>query len=227
MKRYELILLDADETLFDFKKAERDAFDKAAARFGIATDAGTFAAYDRINKDLWKRLERGEIDQKRLRTERFRLLAEELRLSFDPVEFGAAFVERLSKGAFLLEGAAELCDYLAPKYRLAILTNGIEEVQVSRLALSSIRDRISAILVSERAGSAKPDPAFFEYACAELGFADKARMLMVGDSLSSDIRGGVNFGIDTCWVNFSGAINETELKPTYEVRSLAEIMRIL
>ena len=201
MKKYELVFLDADETLFDFRRAEAYALKRSFEDRGLEPAESSFAAYDAINKELWRRLEKGEIDQGRLRVERFRLLLEKLGLAEDPEAFGEAYVGRLSEAAFLLEGAEETCRYLSADYRLAIVTNGIKEVQLSRFARSPINKYIEAVVVSEEAGSSKPDTGIFEYACDLLGFHDKSKIIMIGDSLSSDIQGGINFGIDTCWVN--------------------------
>lgn len=226
MKAYEILFIDADETLFDFRKAEEYAFAQSFSRAGIEAGPEAYRAYDEINKELWRRLERGEIDQKRLRVERFRLLFAALGLELDERAFSDDYVRWLSKASFLLDGAEGLCASLSASRRLFILTNGIAEVQHSRLELSPIRKYIEDIFISEEAGSAKPDRAFFEYACERADLRDKARILMIGDSLSSDIKGALDFGIDSCWVNLAGARNESGLKPTYEVRSLAEIAKL-
>jgi len=227
MTKYSLILLDADETLFDFRKAEEYAFAKSFAEYGLEPTENAYHAYDEINTALWRRLEKGEIDQKSLRVERFRLLFERLGLDKDATRVSDAYVAWLSKASFLLDGAEELCSYLYEKYELVILSNGITEVQRGRLALSPIRRYISNLIVSEEEGCAKPDTAIFERALAHAGLFDKSKTLMIGDSLSSDIQGGVNFGIDTCWINWSGAPNNTDLRPTYEVRKLADLRAIL
>jgi 2-haloacid dehalogenase len=227
MNRYELVFLDADETLYDFRKAEGCALREAFDRRGYELGEEELGAYDDINKELWRRVERGDMDQRRLKTERFRLLFERLGLDEDAESFGALYVERLSEATFLLEGAQELCEYLAGKYRLAIITNGIKEVQRSRFERSPIKSYVERLIVSEEAGCSKPDPGIFENACELMGFRDKARMIMIGDSLASDIQGGINFGIDSCWLNLAAVGNETGIRPTYEARSLWGIRGIL
>jgi HAD superfamily hydrolase (TIGR01509 family) len=112
---------------------------------------------------------------------------------------------------------------LARGRRLVVLSNGIKDVQVPRIRNSPLAAYIEALVVSEEAGVGKPDPGIFEHACKVLGFHDKQGMLMVGDSLASDIQGGANFGIDTCWYNPGRRENSSELRPTYEVDSLAAI----
>lgn len=227
MAEYSLIFFDADETLFDFRKAEKYALEQAFGQNGIELTEETRRAYAEINAELWRRLEKGEIDQHDLRVERFRLLFERLGIAQDAMGFSDAYIDWLSKSSFLLDGAEELCAYLSEKYELVILSNGISEVQRGRFAISPIRRFISDIVISEEEGCAKPDPAIFDRALSRAGLFDKAKTLMIGDSLSSDIQGGVNFGIDTCWINWSGASNETELRPTYEVRDLAGLRSIL
>ena len=232
MKRYGIVFLDADETLFDFARAEDEALRRAFELRGLAPSEGAFRDYLEINAELWRRLERGEVGQGFLRTERFRLLFERRGLDLDAGAFGEDYVGLLAEQAFLLPGAEELCAYLASKYRLAIVTNGIAEVQRGRLGRSPIRGGIELLVVSEEAGWAKPDPRIFARACELLGLSspserDKAGMLMVGDSLSSDIRGAASFGIDSCWINWKGAANESGIAPTYEVRDLAALRALL
>lgn len=227
MKRYELVFMDADETIFDFGKAEAFALTGAFEQYGLEATDDIVDDYDEINKGLWKKFERGETDQATLKIERFRLLFQKVGVNLDAGLFSDAYLDWLGKGGFLLDGAEELCEYLAGKYRLAIVTNGIKRVQRSRFDNSPIRRYFESIVISEEAGSSKPSAGIFDYACRSLGFHDKNRMIMVGDSLSSDIAGGANYGMDTCWVNLSEAVNNTNIAPTYEVRRLKDLMKIL
>ncbi len=235
MKNYELLLLDADETLFDFRKAEAFALEGAFAERGLAATPETVARYDAINKDIWRRLERGEIDQARLKIERFALLFADMGVGLDAADFSGLYLAWLGRGSFLLPGAEELCAYLATKYRLAIVTNGIAAVQRPRFEASPIRRHFEAIVISEEVGAAKPRPEIFERACAAMGFFDKSRVLMIGDSLSSDIAGGIAYGIDTCWLNPGKTAADSAdapamakaLAPTYVVSGLAELKALL
>jgi len=227
VKAYELVFMDADETLFDFSKAEAFALVESFAQFGLDAGEAALADYDAINKDCWRRFERGEMDQATLKVERFRLLFEKLEVRVDPAEFGVAYLDWLSKGGFLLEGAEELCEYLAGKYRLAIVTNGIARVQRRRFEASPIRKYFEAIAISEEAGFSKPNPGIFEYACGLVDYRDRSKMIIVGDSLTSDIAGGAAFGIDTCWLNPKGAPRTPGLEPTYELPDLFGLKAIL
>jgi YjjG family noncanonical pyrimidine nucleotidase len=227
MKRYDVVFLDADGTLFDFRRAEDFALEGSFGEAGLDLTNEAARSYDRINSELWKRLERGEIDQGRLRAERFRLLFLELGIEADAGGFAETYVRWLSRGSFLIEGAVEACEYLSRSYVLSIVTNGIREVQLARIAASPLRPYLRDIVVSEEAGCGKPDPRFLEFACSRIGFHDKSRMIIVGDSLSSDIAGGLAFGIDTCWANLDGASNDSGLKPAFEISRLSELSLIL
>ena len=231
MKTYELLLLDADETLLDFRRAETFALERAFADRGLVATPEAVARYDAINKEIWRRLERGEIDQARLKVERFALLFADMGVGLDAADFSELYLGWLGRGSFLLPGAEELCAYLAAKYRLAIVTNGIAKVQRPRFEASPIRRHFGAIVISEEVGAAKPQPAIFERACEAMGVLDKSRVLMIGDSLSSDIAGGAAYGIDTCWLNTSGSAAAAAMAkvptPTYVVRDLAGLMALL
>ena len=148
-------------------------------------------------------------------------------MKYSAEEFSKQYLKRLGEGAFLFDGAEELCRYLHGKYKLGIITNGMKEVQYSRVENSAIGKYIDKIIVSDDIGISKPNAGIFEYALKELGTEDKKESIMVGDSLSADIQGGINFGIDTCWVNLKNDSPNDKIKPKYTVTSLEEIYRIL
>ncbi len=225
---YEVILLDADGTLFDFDQAEHYAFAQTISQQPIlAVNEDVFEAYQSINKALWVELEKGKITTEQIKTERFRRLLKDRASEVDIQEISQLYIEKLSEGNFLLEGALELCQYLYEKYRLVIITNGINEVQKSRLARSDIKAYIEWMTISGEAGFSKPDPRIFEYTLEKIGYVKPHKCLMVGDSLTSDIQGGINFGVDTCWVNLDNNVNNTLLKPTYEINHLSQLKDIL
>ena len=225
---YKLILTDADDTLFDFERAEKAAFEQSfLERDHDLNVAGMMEKYKIINKLLWNDVEKGLLSSKQVRVERFRRLFHDHDILFSADEFSELFIKHLSEGAFLLEGAEELCTYLSSKYTVVILTNGIKEVQLSRLNRSTIKHYISDIIISEEVGVSKPDPRIFEFALMKLGHSDKKSVLMIGDSLSSDIQGGVNYGIDTCWFNPKNSENTSTVKSTYHIQRLDELYDIL
>lgn len=226
--KYKVILFDADETLFDFKKTEREAFKNAMIDFGVDYDEGYhFSIYKEINTAIWKELEEGLITQDKLKVERFKRLNDKLNAGFNEEEFARAYMMHLGNGSFLLDGAIELIEDLSSKYILSIVTNGLTSVQERRVKKSVIAKYFKEIVISEEVGVSKPNPEIFEYALRNIEGINKSEILMIGDSLSSDIRGGINYGIDTCWFNIHKEKNNMELNPTYEVSSYKELADLL
>lgn len=225
--KYDVILFDADDTLFDYGMAEGQAFLKVFTHFGLPTGAEEYAdSYREINRALWADLEAGRITSAALRVERFNRLFAAHQLKLNPQTFSEAYLQFLGEGTFLIQGAKELCEELAG-CRLAIITNGIKDVQLSRIQGSPLADTFEQIIISEEAGVSKPAAGIFDYAFAKLGITDKRRVLIVGDSLTSDIQGGINYGIDTCWFNPLGKANGAGIKPTYEIRELAALPELV
>ena len=230
---YKTILFDIDNTLFDYPKAEKYAIKATFEDFDFFRNRSKSEfeeikkEYKVINDLLWEKLEKGEITSAELKVERFRMLFEKANLNYNPEEFSKQYLKRLGEGAFLLDGAEEVCKYLYGKYRLGIVTNGMKEVQYSRVGKSSVGKYIDKIIISEEVGISKPNAGIFEYALKELGTKDKKEAIMIGDSLSADIQGGINFGIDTCWVNLKNDVPNDKIKPKYVVTKLKEICEIL
>ena len=133
----------------------------------------------------------------------------------------------LSEGSFLYEESLELVKDLAKNYRLTIITNGLCAVQDNRIKKSVIAEYFEDIVVSEEIGVSKPNPEIFQHALNNINYPHKNKVLMVGDSLRSDIQGGINFGIDTCWFNPGLNLNETGIEPTYTISDLTELKEIL
>ena len=225
---YKVILFDADETLFDFKKTEREAFKNTMMEFGFDYDERYhFSIYKEINTAIWKELEEGIITQEKLKIERFKRLNDKLNAGFDEEEFSKAYMINLGNGSFLLDGAIELIEDLSSKYILSIVTNGLTIVQERRVKNSVIAKYFKDIVISEEVGISKPNPEIFEYALSNIEGVNKNEILMIGDSLSSDIRGGINYGIDTCWFNSSQKENTSDVIPKYEISNLLDLKNIL
>ena len=226
--KYEIIIFDADETLFDFKKSERDAFKNTMLEFDIEYDENYhLKVYKDINTAIWRELEDGLITQKKLKIERFKRLSDSLNVRFDEVKFANCYMKHLSHASFLFDDSIALVEGLHKDYRLTIITNGLKDVQDNRIRKSIIGKYFEDIVISEEVEASKPDPKIFEHALKNINHTDKSKVLMVGDSLTSDIQGGINFGIDTCWFNRNKIINKTEIFPTYEIFNLMEIKDIL
>jgi len=225
---YTHLIFDLDETLLDFKKTERVALSKTMHDYNIPYDE-TFhlPLYKKINKVLWDDLEKGLIKQEEIKIRRFIDYKDALNAHFSPVDFAESFMNHLGNGSYLLDGAESLINSLAPHYQLIILTNGLTAVQKSRVGASPIGDYFEHLFISEEIGIAKPNPKLFDHVMTQLKMTHpeikKSQCLMIGDSLTSDIQGGINAGIDTCWVNLHGKANTSTLSPTYTITSLLDL----
>ena len=226
-KHYPWLWFDADGTLFDYNLAEVTALRKTFELLSLAFRAGYLDTYREINHGLWQALERQEIAQDVLRVRRFELLLESLGLEGSPDEMSTAYVEQLGLCTDLMDGAYEVLQTFHKKSRIAIVTNGLQAVQRSRLQLSKIWDFISEIIISEEVGAAKPHAAFFYVASDRTGNAPKSDVLIIGDSLTSDIQGGVDYGIDTCWYNPTSEPRPDNLPITYEIKHLRHLLEII
>jgi len=226
-KHYPWLVFDADGTLFDYNRAEAAALQKAFALLSLQFKDGYLETYRQINHGLWQALERQEIKQDVLRVRRFELLLEALQLTGSSDHLSNAYVEQLGLCTELIDGAYDVLQALYRTSRIAIVTNGLQAVQRSRLDHSTIREFITELIISEEVGAVKPGPAFFDAAFAKTGHPEKSDVLIIGDSLTSDIQGGVDYGIDTCWYN---PINEPKpegLSVTYEIRHLRELLEVV
>jgi YjjG family noncanonical pyrimidine nucleotidase len=183
--------------------------------------------YRLINKQIWNDYENGKIDSNNLRIERFKKLFENYEVNIDFNEFSNIYLSLLADGIFLIDGAEEVCRYLFAKYKIFILTNGIKDVQHSRINNSPLGKYIHGIITSEETGYKKPDVGIFDYAFNKIGHLDKGTALIIGDSLSSDIQGGINYKIDTCWYNSLNEENKSGLNPNYEIKDLRQLIELL
>jgi 2-haloacid dehalogenase len=226
-KHYPWLFFDADGTLFDYNRAEATAFQKAFASLDVPFESRHLETYRQINHELWQALERQEIKQDILRVRRFELLLEALGVSGIPDELSTMYTEQLGLCSDLMDGAYEVLQALCEASRIAIVTNGLQAVQRSRLMHSTIRPFIMELIISEEIGAAKPHPAFFDAAFARTGNPPKSDVLIIGDSLTSDMQGGVDFGIDTCWYNPAGEVKPEGFAITYEIKHLRELLEIM
>ncbi len=223
-KHYPWLWFDADGTLFDYERAEGTALQQTFQVFHTPYNDTALETYRRINNDLWKAFERQEITAPVLQVRRFELLLATLESPGEAKQLSAAYLERLAMQTALMDGALEVVRTLAANSHIAIVTNGLKAVQHSRLARSPIREYVRAMIISEEVGAAKPHAAFFEAAMAQTGQPSRAEVLVIGDSLTSDMRGGIDFGLDTCWFNPTGAPRPEAWPITYEIRHLSELL---
>ena len=221
------ILFDLDDTLFDFHKAEKIALTKTLVHLGIEPCEETLSLYSRINQAHWKRLELGEIKREEVKVGRYRELFKSLGVDRDPVEATAYYENMLAIGHYFIDGAPELLEELYGKYRLYIVSNGTAKVQDGRLVSSGIAKYMDGIFISQRLGADKPDARFFDICFSAIPDFFRGETVIVGDSLTSDIKGGKNAGITAIWFNPRHAENNSEIKPDYEISALGELPELL
>lgn len=201
MPRYDFVLFDADNTLFDFDVAEHRALKQTLEHYGFPCDDHTRERYLAINRALWAAFNKGEADKDWLVVERFAALQREKGGNHDAAEMNTYYLARLAEGADLLQGAEALCRALSKQCTLAIITNGVASAQRGRFSRSPLKDIIPYLFISGEMGCQKPQKVFFEKVLAEMGITDPGRAVVVGDSLSADIQGAVNAGLSSFWYN--------------------------
>lgn len=222
----EFLFLDLDDTILDFGTTERKSISRLLEHFDIAPTEELIHRYHVINLEHWKRLERGEITREQI-SDRFDVLFSELGKTVPTADCEVLYRRYLSQGTDFMPGAAEAVEVLHQKYRLFLASNGTASVQASRLALTGLGAYFENIFVSQELGANKPSPEFFTKAFAQIPDFDRSRAMMVGDSLTSDILGGKNAGIRTCWVNPNGRPARSDIRPDYEIQSLAQLPELL
>ncbi len=224
---YDTILFDLDHTLYDSDESERRAYAHTTTRAGLADPDLHFPHYVSINREMWRSVERGELDPTEVRHRRFEAFNHHVGLDADPHAMADDFVWALGAHGELYPGAAQLLAACAARASLGLVTNGLSDVQRSRLSRLGIADYFDAIVISSEVGVTKPRPDIFAIAFEQLGHPAKDGAVMVGDSLTSDIAGGRNFGIDTCWYNPRGNRADTDVEPTHVVGRLDELLDLL
>ena len=226
--RFTTLLFDADNTLFDFDRSSEQAFHLSMSWLGMASSDAHFARYLQINRECWALAERGELPLAKIKYLRFSRFLMEIGHQGDPVATNDHYLDALASTVILIEGASELLAELqADGRQLALITNGLKEVQRRRLAGSGLAGFFQAVIVSDEIGLVKPDPAFFRFTLEQLSPRPAEEVLVIGDNPHSDIQGGHNAGLATCWYNPARLENPLPDPPTYEVRSLREIVEVV
>ena len=223
----EFLFIDMDDTVLDFKKAEHVAIRKTLREAGIEPTDQVCARYSQINKGYWERLERKEVTRDELQVGRFADLMAEYHVTADAERCAARYMEHLSEGHYFLPGAEAALLSLSQKYQLYLASNGNTETQKSRIASAGIEKYFREIFISGVVGVNKPDKSFFDYCFARIPGFDSAKAMSVGDSLTSDILGGKNAGIATCWVNPEHKPANPDIIPDYEIESITQLEALL
>lgn len=223
----DFLFLDLDDTILDFHKAEHIALGKTFRGFGLEPTEEVMARYSLINKAHWERLERKELTREEVLVGRFAVLFSEYGIDVDPTQCARTYENNLSIGHYFLPGAYEAVERLSKKYKLYLASNGTAKVQAGRLESANISHFFQEIFISQEIGANKPDIAYFNGCFAKIPDFDVTKSMIVGDSLTSDILGGKNAGMKTCWVNPNGKFAPENIQPDYEIQSLSELENLL
>lgn len=226
MSKYTTLLMDLDNTLLDFFKSEKESIKSVFLELNLDASEETLQLYSNINDSFWKRFERGEIAIKDIYVGRFVEFLKVTNQTADPVFINERYFYYLSQSVFKLPFYDETVSYLQNKgYDIYIITNGAASNQHSRIKISGLDKIISGLFISEEMGAQKPEKAFFDIVFKNITEKDKSKMLVIGDSVTSDILGGINAGLDTCLINSNADC--TKIKPTYKLNNLLELKNIL
>ena len=225
MKR--IILIDLDNTLIDFNECARHSIINAFNELGFTYTDKVFETFITENVKIWKRLEKGEITKPELRANRWNIILEKLGIDYDGTIIEEMFENGVAKGAYAVDGAYELLDYLKDKYKLYIVSNGFRFVQESRLKIGNFEKYFDDVFVSEDVGIPKPAKEFFDYCFHKMDNPETSDTILIGDSLTADIMGGTTYGIDTIWFNKNNDEMPEDIAPTFTVKALSEIKNIL
>lgn len=223
----EFLFLDLDDTILDFHKAEKIAISKTFREFGIEPTEEVLARYSQINKECWHKLELGEWVREQVLVRRFEILFSEYGIVCDGEKVARAYEKNLSIGHYFLPGAEEAVDALSKKYRLFLASNGTASVQQGRMTSANLYRFFEKVFVSQELGANKPAKEFFERATAQIPDYDPAKAMMVGDSLTSDILGGIHAGMKTCWVNPKHLPADPSIPADYEIEALSQLEDLL
>ena len=227
LSRFPYLLFDADDTLLDFERNGARAFTMLCAKYQFPCTDESREIYESFNQPLWRDLERGIITKEYLKVERFRRFLDYLNRSEDPAVVNQDFLHFLGSSSFLMPHAEEVCRALSENHELYILTNSVESVHVNRMEQSMLRPYVKASFISESIGYEKPNKYYFEEVFHQIPGITKENCLLIGDSLSSDMQGGINFGIPVCWYNFRKIDFPSTLPIDYIIHDLRELLPLV
>lgn len=225
--RKPLIFLDLDDTILDFRWAEKRALSRTFTEYGLEPEDSVLARYSDINRSQWELLERGELSREQVLVRRFELLFAEYGIEADAARVGERYELLLGDGHCFLPGAEELLKWLKGRARLFLASNGCTAVQRSRIESAGLAPYFEDIFISELLGADKPSEEFYRRCFARIGAFDPKDALMVGDSLTSDILGGLRSGMHTCWLNLRGTPRREDIRPEWEIRTLFELPKVI
>jgi YjjG family noncanonical pyrimidine nucleotidase len=225
--RFSTLLFDLDHTLLDSDTSETEAFAQLLEEFGVGDPVEHFATYREINLALWAAVERGEMVPDEVHTLRFERFAATIGLDAEPQTMAQRYAAGMGAHGELYPGARDVLEQLAEVASLALITNGLSEIQRARIERLEIETYFDAIIISAEVGTAKPHTSIFDLVFEGLNNPGKHETLMIGDSLSSDIRGGTNYGIATCWYNPHGKLAGPDDQITHEITALDQLLALV
>lgn len=225
---YNCLLLDFDDTLVSFAQSERISLTKVYNKYNIPVTEENLEYYHTENEKLWRDFEKGKIKKKDIEKTRFQKVISKFGITgVSGDAMNRDYLNYLKNSAILMDGAMEFLEDIEDYCTIAIVTNGIDTVQQNRLKLSRVIDFADGVFTSEKVGYNKPDKRIFFAALKTLGVENNKKVLVVGDNLNSDIKGGINAGLDTCWVNFDNAENNTNIQPKYTALDFTQLKMII
>ena len=227
MSKYSILLFDADGTIMDFHRSEYEAVKESLGFFSLPNDDTVIQAYSEINAGYWRMLERGEIEKSKLYAARWQTLIDTYGFVCDTQALSDKYIENLASKSYMIDGALEMCQRLSQKYKMYIVTNGQKYIQHNRLFPSPLFKYFDDCFISEDVGFEKPHIKYFDHVSKAIPNFDPEKAIIIGDSLTSDMQGGINAGIDTCWYNPAGKSVPEGYELTYVVRNFSEIENIL
>lgn len=220
-------MFDLDDTLLDFSKAEYNGIKQVMEKYDLDFSEQLYQEYHEINKKYWHMFENGLIDNEQVLSLRFEEFFNNHHIKVDGSQVDHLYRSYLNNSAYTIAGAINLLNALKDDYDIYAATNGVYQTQCSRLDKAKMNDYFKKIFISEQIGYKKPDTQFFDYCFEQISDFDKSKTLMIGDSITSDIKGGYLAGIDTCWYNPHKDLNQLEIQPTYEVENYEQLYAIL
>jgi YjjG family noncanonical pyrimidine nucleotidase len=225
---FQWLLFDLDNTLLDFSASSRKSFEKLVFELEIpGQPAELYREYSQINHRLWKKREEGGIGHEELKLKRWELFFEQQNLSFDPTHANERYFQGITENVEFVLYANELLELLQKRYRMMIITNGLSEVQRPRIEISGIGQYFEDIIISDEIGSAKPQHEYFRECHSRMHAPDPKKVLVIGDTLKSDIKGARDFGYRSCWFNHDYLAPDGSNLPNYEINKLEELNKIL
>ncbi len=226
-RRYDTLLFDVDNTLLDFDANEAESFRRMMGDLGETYTEEIYKTYHAMNEELWRKLERKEIALQEVLDNRFSWLMERYGKQVDGVVWEKTYRKYLNRGTQEMPGVRPVLDALRGRYRLYVITNGMTDTQEYRMGASGLAAYFDQCFISEQIGASKPSKEFFDHVKSRISQFDAARTLVIGDSLTSDIKGGHDAGTDTCWICRNPEAKPGEERPTYRIRELSELLAIL